>query len=130
MKKFAEKALRQLATEDLLFAHHGSVHARPEAYEKLAELVTAEVAKAVDKERVRSPSQSRTLEAKHHPPNDSSSKQNEPIKKARLHHRALGTFPLPDVQRPRSCIHTLSKICSSLCNATKSVSSVAMECVH
>jgi len=35
--KMAEEALRALGKEDLLFTHHGDVHARPDAYERLAE---------------------------------------------------------------------------------------------
>lgn len=36
-KKLAMKALRALGKEDLLYAHHGEIYARGEAYEKLAE---------------------------------------------------------------------------------------------
>lgn len=36
-KKLASEALRALGKEDLLYAHHGTVYARNEAYEKLAE---------------------------------------------------------------------------------------------
>lgn len=36
-KKFAEKALRALANEDLIYSHHGILNARPKAYERLAE---------------------------------------------------------------------------------------------
>lgn len=38
--KAAEKALRALGKEDFLYAHHGVVHARPEAYERLGEFFT------------------------------------------------------------------------------------------
>ena len=37
----AEEALKALGKEDLLFPHHGDVHARPEAYERLAEFFEA-----------------------------------------------------------------------------------------
>lgn len=33
----AEKALRALGQEDLLYTHHGDVHARAAAYERLAD---------------------------------------------------------------------------------------------
>ena len=35
--EMAEKALRALAKEDLLFEHHGVLNARPGAYKRLAE---------------------------------------------------------------------------------------------
>lgn len=36
-KKAAEKALHALGKEELLYAHHMGVHARPGAYARLAE---------------------------------------------------------------------------------------------
>lgn len=36
-RKMAEKALRALGKEDLLYPHHGNVCARAEAYDRLAE---------------------------------------------------------------------------------------------
>lgn len=36
-RDMAEKALRALGKEDLLYPHHGDVHARPAAYDRLAE---------------------------------------------------------------------------------------------
>lgn len=33
----ARAALRELGKEDLIYSHHGGVHAHPKAYEKLAE---------------------------------------------------------------------------------------------
>jgi len=37
-KDAAKKALLALGKEDLLYAHHGVVHARPKAYDRLGEL--------------------------------------------------------------------------------------------
>lgn len=39
LKIFSEKALKSLGTEDLLFVHDNNVMARPEAYDRLAELI-------------------------------------------------------------------------------------------
>lgn len=40
LTKFSENSLRTLGKEDLLFTHYGNVMARPDAYARLAELIS------------------------------------------------------------------------------------------
>lgn len=44
-KEAAKEILKTLGREDLLFTHHGELSARPEAYERLRQLVNAAVSK-------------------------------------------------------------------------------------
>lgn len=48
--KAAERMLRTLGKEDTLYAHHGGVHARPKAYERLASMIDQYA--ALERERI------------------------------------------------------------------------------
>lgn len=53
-KRAAERMLRTLGKEDTLYTHHGDVHARPEAYTRLASMIDeyAGHACALERERI------------------------------------------------------------------------------
>lgn len=50
-KKLAMKTLRALGKADLIYAHHGEVYARDEAYEKLAALIEEAGERGAERER-------------------------------------------------------------------------------